>query len=219
LQAFYDLCSVEFIALIFRLGVVIAIFSFIWGLIKMGLAIARAGLPLTYPITIVMKVIQYLLLAEVTILFCESDQGGDYGHTLTAGLILLMYFIGKVQNMQFKFAIIQIQGARFKSQTPPNMKVEFGVIALAMCFFAYLIYHPEIAANNLSVWFHDSIKSIEITPIFGFIFQIVGFFFSLTILMRMVNAISRILSGKSFGHSADNQSNNDQSFDDFEEIN
>lgn len=211
----------EFLALIFRLGVVIAIFSFIWGLIKMGIAILRAGLPLPYPITIALKTVQYLLLAEVTILFCESDQGNDFGQTVTTGLILLMYFIGKMQNMQLKFAMIQIQGNRFNTPSKLNMKVETGVVVLAMGFFGFLIYQPTIASNQLSIWFHDSIKAIEITPIFGFIFQIVGFFFTLTMIMRMVNALSMILAGKAFGNSNQDVSNNDQNqpFDDYEEMN
>jgi hypothetical protein len=51
---------VEFFNLIFRLGVVLAIFSFIWGFIKIGLTILRGGMPLSAPMNIGIKTLQYL---------------------------------------------------------------------------------------------------------------------------------------------------------------
>jgi hypothetical protein len=211
---------VEFFNLIFRLGVVLAIFSFIWGFIKIGLTILRGGIPLSAPMNIGIKTLQYLLLAEVTILFCTTDNGNYLAEAVTTGLILLMYFIGKMQNQRLKFRMVQFQGQGLNVPNKPNMKAELGVIILAMALFTFLVVNPVFADNQISNWFYTSIKDIETTPIFGFIFGIVGFFFSLSIIFRMVNSISMILSGKAFEKQA-NEETNEQSdkFDDFEEIN
>lgn len=210
----------EFFNLIFRLGVVLAIFSFIWGFIKIGLTILRGGMPLSAPMNIGIKTLQYLLLAEVTILFCTSDNGDYLAEAVTTGLILLMYFIGKMQNQRLKFMMVQFQGQGLNVPNKPNMKAELGVIILAMALFTFLVVNPVFADNQISNWFFTSIKDIETTPVFGFIFGIVGFFFSLSIIFRMVNSISMILSGKAFEKQA-SEVTNEQSdkFDDFEEIN
>lgn len=210
----------EFFNLIFRLGVVLAIFSFIWGFIKIGLTILRGGMPLSAPMNIGIKTLQYLLLAEVTILFCTTDNGNYLAEAVTTGLILLMYFIGKMQNQRLKFRMVQFQGQGLNVPNKPNMKAELGVIILAMALFTFLVVNPVFADNQISNWFYTSIKDIETTPIFGFIFGIVGFFFSLSIIFRMVNSISMILSGKAFEKQASEETNEQSDkFDDFEEIN
>ncbi|MFA9210240.1 MAG: hypothetical protein ACEQR5_00315 [Moraxellaceae bacterium] len=210
----------EFFNLIFRLGVVLAIFSFIWGFIKIGLTILRCGMPLSAPMNIGIKTLQYLLLAEVTILFCTSDNGDYLAEAVTTGLILLMYFIGKMQNQRLKFMMVQFQGQGLNVPNKPNMKAELGVIILAMALFTFLVVNPVFADNQISNWFFTSIKDIETTPVFGFIFGIVGFFFSLSIIFRMVNSISMILSGKAFEKQASEETNEQSDkFDDFEEIN
>lgn len=210
----------EFFNLIFRLGVVLAIFSFIWGFIKIGLTILRGGMPLSVPMNVGIKTLQYLLLAEVTILFCTSDNGNYLAEAVTTGLILLMYFIGKMQNQRLKFRMVQFQGQGLSAPTAPNMKAEFAIIILAMTLFTFLVINPVFAENQVSIWFYTSIKDIESTPIFGFIFGIVGFFFSLSIIFRMVNSISMILSGKAFEKQVSEETNEQSDkFDDFEEIN
>lgn len=188
----------------------------------MLLTLFRGGMPLSYPVTIGLKTLQYLLLAEVTILFCTSDANADLNEAIITGLILLMYFIGKVQNLKFKFMLIQIQGRSLRSPLKPNMAIEFSLVVVAMALFAFLVVNPEFANNQVSAWFYTSIRDIESTPIFGFIFQIVGFFFSLNILFRMFNSISMILSGRAFEKPNQNESkrrDDTDRFDDYEEIN
>jgi ABC-type multidrug transport system fused ATPase/permease subunit len=131
-----------------------------------------------------------------------------------------MYFIGKMQNQRLKFMMVQFQGQGVTAPASPNMKAELAIIILAMTLFTFLVINPVFAENQVSNWFYTSIKDIESTPIFGFIFGIVGFFFSLSIIFRMVNSISMILSGKAF-EKPSNQQSEEQSdkFDDFEEIN
>ncbi|WP_300358630.1 hypothetical protein [Fluviicola sp.] len=216
----------EFISLIFRLGVILAIFSFIWGILKFGFVLLRGGVPMSYPLGLAFKTLQYLLIADVAILFCTDNPNGNLSTSITTGLILLMYFIGKVQNMQFKAMMsIQIQGRRLTEGPKPKMGMEFGIVALAMAVFGFLLWKPEFAANTISNWFYKSIIDIESTPIFGFIFKIVGFFFTIGMLLRMFNALSVIFSGKAFGRNQNHDQNpnrrndsRDNDFDDYEEV-
>jgi len=225
---FSHFCFVEFISLIFRLGVILAIFSFIWGILRFGFVLLRGGVPMSYPLSLTLKTVQYLLIADVAILFCTDNPNGNLPTSITTGLILLMYFIGKVQNMQFKAMMsIQIQGRAITDGPKPKMGIEFGIVALAMAVFAFLLWKPEFAANGVSSWFYSNIIDIENTPIFGFIFKIVGFFFTIGMLLRMFNALSVIFSGKAFGRNQNDDQNQDQNrnnqrrdthFDDYEEV-
>lgn len=181
---------------------------------------------MSYPLGLAFKTVQYLLIADVAILFCTDNPNGNLSTSITTGLILLMYFIGKVQNMQFKAMMsIQIQGRGLTEGPKPKMGIEFGIVALAMAVFGFLLWRPEFAANAISNWFYKSIVDIENTPIFGFIFKIVGFFFTIGMLLRMFNALSVIFSGRAFGRNQDKDQNpnrrndrRDNDFDDYEEV-
>lgn len=221
---FSHFCSVEFISLIFRLGVILAIFSFIWGILKFGFVLLRGGVPMSYPLNLAFKTLQYLLIADVAIIFCENNPKGNLSTSIITGLILLMYFIGKVQNMQFRAMMsIQIQGRNLTEGPKPKMGLEFGIVALAMAVFGFLLWNPEFAENAISNWFYRNIIDIEDTPIFGFIFKIVGFFFTIGMLIRMFNALSMIFSGRAFGNQHQDQNQKDERrdndrFDDYEEV-
>lgn len=213
----------DFISLVFRLGVVLAIFSFIWGLLRLGLTILRGGTPLSYPVSLSLKMIQYFLIADITILFCETKSESLQLDLVLSGLILLMYFMGKVQNMKTKLQFINIQTRGLEQPHKPNMNLEFGVIALSMGLFVFLAIKPEYAVNPASTWFYITITDIEKTPIFGFIFQVVGFFFTINMLLKMAGAVTLLLSGRAFNKPKDNNTNNGPDdnpyhFDDYEEI-
>lgn len=212
----------EFIDLIFRLSVVLAIFSFIWGLLRFGLTILRGGVPTSYPLNLALKAIQYFLIVAVSIIFCSQDLNSSTYTIILTGLILAMYFIGKVQRMQFKRMFVQVQGMQMMNNFKPNLKLEFGIVILSIALFVFMVMHPEYAVNNITTWFYTTIVDIEKTPIFGFIFKVVGFFFMITILMQMVNAVTFILSGKAFDKNTQkNDQNNPEDpfkFDDYEEV-
>ena len=191
----------------------------------------RGGVPMSYPLGLAFKTLQYLLIADVAILFCTDNPNGNLSTSITTGLILLMYFIGKVQNMQFRAMMsIQVQGRSLTEGPKPKMGIEFGIVALAMAVFGFLLWKPEFAENAISNWFYRNIIDIENTPIFGFIFKIVGFFFTIGMLLRMLNALSVIFSGRAFGQRQQNSNNsdrndrnnrndrNDAHFDDYEEV-
>ena len=182
---------------------------------------------MSYPLSLAFKTVQYLLIADVAIIFCTNNPNGNLSTSITTGLILLMYFIGKVQNMQFKAMMsIQIQGRALTEGVKPKMALEFGIVSLAMAVFVFLLWKPEFAENAISGWFYKNIIDIEDTPIFGFIFKVVGFFFTIGMLLRMFNALSMIFSGRAFGRNQDNNDPNqnhhndrqDNRFDDYEEV-
>jgi hypothetical protein len=201
--------------------VVLAIFSFIWGLLRFGLTILRGGRPLSYPVGLALKTVQYLIIADITILFCEHKSDSLQLDLILSGMILLMYFIGKVQNMKTRFMIVQIQSRNFQQQHyKPNMNLEFAVIAMSLALFTFLAFRPEFAVNPVSTWFYENIIGIEKAPFFGFIFKVVGFFFTISILFRMIAAFTILLSGQGFRKPDDrNRDNrNDDPFDDYEEI-
>lgn len=183
----------------------------------------RGGMPLSYPLNLALKTLQFLLISAIAVLFCTDNPNGNLSQSIITGLVLLMYFIGKVQNMQMRNLLrIQIQGRMVTETEKPKMGLEFGIVALAMAVFTFLLWKPEFAQNNISTWFYSNIIDIEDTPIFGFIFKIVGFFFTITMLMRMVNALGFIFSGRAFQKqkSTSNYDQNDDPnhFDDYEEI-
>lgn len=215
----------DFINLIFRLGVVLAIFSFIWGLFKIALTIIRSGRPLSYPFQLALKLLQYFLIADVAILFATSKGISNTSELILTGLILLLYFLGKMHSIRSRFMFVQMQGISNIPVPKPNMALESGVIVLAMGLYTFLCFNTEFTENKTSLWFFNTITDIENTPIFGFIFSVVGFFFTINILFRMANAISYIISGKAFQKGNQNKDDNQQNdgnlnggFDDYEEV-
>lgn len=212
----------EFLELVFRLGVLLAIFSFIWGLIQFALTVLRGGLPLPYPLALALKLVQYFIIADITVLFCTSRVATMQIDFILSGFILLMYFAGKMQNVRTRFMIVQIQGRSMGQPTPQplNMRMEIGVIVISLGLFVFLCIYPQLAENPLSIWFLENSLAIERTPIIGFIFKVVGFFFTITILFRLFNAFTLILSGQAFNQQQNGNSRDrdHDKFDDYEEM-
>ena len=211
---------------IFRLGVVFAIFGFLWGMIDIGLRLLTSGRQRTLVETYLIKAIKYLFLADVTFLFCLGDLNTHFivsYQVVLAGIILLTYFVGKLQNSQNRVALIQMMGRGIPQMPKPqfNLKAEIGVIAAALALFVILWFFPFLATNAVSRWFHESILSIENAVFFGFIFKIIGFFFILNMIFKMVGGITFLLNGgKTPGPANGIEDNdyNDKDFDDYEEV-
>jgi hypothetical protein len=174
----------ELFSFIFRLGVLFAIFGFIWWIIQLGYAILRGGARKSVTEFYVIRFIRYVLLVDVTVMFClDANQTNlSMQETVIAGLILLTYFIGRLQNAQLRTKMFnfQISGNmevmnRFKPIF--DFRSEAMVIGFSILTFIFLIIYPEYASNAISLWFYNSIIDIENTAIFGFIFKVVGFFF------------------------------------------
>jgi len=212
---------------IFRLGVLFAIYGFIWGIFEIGISLLSAGRRRTIQEEYVIKAVKYIFLVDVTFLFCldlEQENVSMYNLSV-AGLVLLTYFIGKLQNKQNQIAMFQMMSnAGMPNRVNNfNLKAEIGVITLAILTFTTFVFLPDYAKNPISIWFHESILGIEKTPIIGFIFKVIGFFFLLSMLVKMLNAFTYLISGRpviqatsSFQRYKEKKKEDD--FDDFEEL-
>ena len=219
----------EVVNFIFRLGVVFAIFGFLWGMIDIGLRLLTASRQRTLVEAYIIKAVKYLFLADVTFLFCLGDLDKHMVvsyQVVLGGIVLLMYFVGKLQNNQNRVAVFRMMG-RNLPQMPNvnlsfNMKAEIGVITAALMLFGVLWFYPWLATNVASNWFHESILSIEDAVFFGFIFKVIGFFFMLNMFFQMAGGITFLLNGgktpKATSDIDSRQNHSKDSFDDYEEV-
>ena len=210
---------------IFRLGVVFAIFGFLWGMIDIGLRLLTASRQRTLVETYLIKGVKYLFLVMVTFLFCLGDLNKHFiisYQVVLAGFVLLTYFVGKLQNSQNRVALFQMMGRQLP-QAPVisfNLKAEIGVIVGALILFGALWFYPELAANGVSRWFQESIVSIENAVFFGFIFKVIGFFFILNMIFKMIGGVTFLLNGgkKPSSKNGIGNDSNDDDFVDYEEV-
>ena len=225
----------ELLNFIFRLGVVFAIFNFIWFILEMLYHLVRSRSGQGVAEMYMIKMIKYFFLVEVAFLFCmdENFLNYDIRQLVICGLILIMYFIGKMQKQQKRQLIFQMQvnNQPRMLQHGFNLRAEISVIIIALAFYALFIIFPSLAKNGISIWFHSSILSIQQAPIFGFIFNVIGFFFVISIIIKMINGISFLITGAPFFRSQfnvgqmpprdddeKNDKRNDDDFDDYEEV-
>jgi hypothetical protein len=212
---------------IFRLGVVFAIFGFIWSLIIFAYRFITIGRVHQTTEIYILKTIQYILLVDVTFLICYDNiiTGMYYNSQLVTGaLILLMYFMGKLQrNQKRQISINFYYKNNIQNNFGFNYKAEIIVISLAIVVFIMFYFKPQFAMNSVSIWFKDSILDIENTPIFGLIFKIIGLFFLINIIFKVITSFIILLSGDAFKNrnfkndEYPNDRNNDN-FDDYSEI-
>jgi hypothetical protein len=133
----------------------------------------------------------------------------------------MVYFLGKLQQKEQRIQMMTnfTQGMQ---EVPFNRQWELALIIVSAFAFAGLVFYPQISENIISMWFQRSIVDIENTVLIGFVFKAVGFFFLIGLFFKMLNALNYIISGKPMvnvrtGFSTKKESNDD-SFDDFEEI-
>lgn len=218
----------ELLDFIFQLGVVFAIYGFLWAIIELGFRILTASRKRSLAEVYIIRGIKYVFLADVTFMFCYQ---GDVNNKMNlntqlifGGIILLTYFVGKLQNNQNKNQMFKMVGGMMPKQENKlfDNRTEITVITIAIATFAVLNFYPKYAYNAISKWFVDSIVDIESTVIIGFIFKIVGFFFVVSLIAKTVNAISLILNGgkpkRPQNPFDQGNSQDDSGFDDYEEI-
>jgi hypothetical protein len=146
---------------------------------------------------------------------------------IVSGLVLLLYFIGQMQKNEQQAAMMEkysniLRGIGANSRF--NKKAEIIVLSLSLLFYASLFFLPDFAKNPIALWFYETVTGIEKTPLIGFIFKVIGFFFLLRILVKIFNGFTFLISGKPFvnvktGYYAGKKKDkDDDSFDDFEEV-
>lgn len=172
------------------------------------------------------KTVKYLFLVNVTFLFCLEQMDEpifqiNYQHIVPSFIILMVYFLGKLQKKEQRIQMMSnfTQGMK---DIPFNRQWELALIVLSGFTFAGLVFFPQFSENVISIWFKNRILDIEKAVLIGFIFKVIGFFFLIGMFSKMLNALNYIISGKplvqvnsSFSAKKDPS---DDSFDDFEEI-
>lgn len=215
----------DLLNLIFRLGVLFAIYGFLWFFIELGLTFLRAGRQKTIGENYLIKSVKYLFLVNVTFLFCLDLNKNDvsFYNAMPSAIVLVTYFIGKLQQQQQRLQLFGQLNAQIPQTNDFNLKTEIILIVVSIALFIGFLFFPQYASNNIANWFKSSILDIESTVIIGFVFKVIGFFFLLGMIMKMINAINYIISGKPVVDIKTNfQSNSKKDvdkFDDFEEIN
>lgn len=222
------LCIVDFLNLAFRLGVVFAIFSFLWGILNMILNLIRGSKPQSVWEEYGLKIVQYFLLVDVVFLFCVQKSNSMEilpNELTTTALILLLYFSGKFQKQKRRNNIIESMETNLpRFQTNFNLKAEIIVISLSIILFIGFVFKPDLAVNPIGNWFYNSILEIESMPILGFIFKIIGFFVLMSILMKIINGFVFLFSGaplitvNSHVSNQNDSGRDDDQYDDFEEM-
>lgn len=214
----------ELINLIFRLGVLFSIYGFLWFFIDLILKMLVGGRTRTIVEVYLIKSIKYLFLVNVTFLFCLDINQQDFTlqNLLPSAIILLMYFIGKFQQKQKQIRLMGSFGNDSLNEGF-NIRAEIVLITASILLFISFLYFPQYASNGVANWFRESIIDLETTVLIGFIFKVIGFFFLLGMIIKMVNAVIYILSGQPFidiqsSINSGKEKRKSDDFDDFEEV-
>ena len=214
----------ELLNLIFNLGVLFSIYGFLWFFIELGLTLLSGARKRTLFETYLIKGIKYVFLVNVTFLFSvDLNKNINFYNLMPSALILIIYFIGMFQQKK-RQQIFMGSFSKQNASTLLNVKSEIILIVLCSFLFLGLLFYPQYAENGVALWFRKSILDIESTVIIGFIFKIIGFFFLLGMIFKMLNAINYLISGKPLIDiksrlTKTNTKNNDSDFDEYEELN
>jgi hypothetical protein len=219
----------EVIHLIFKIGVLLAIYGFIWFFINLLISLATGGRKKTVGEVYFSKGVKSIFLVNVLFLYGLDDGQNeiDLFNMIVSGLVLLLYFIGQMQKNERQAEMMEkysnlLRGIGANSRF--NKKAEIIVLSLSILFYASLFFLPGFAKNPIALWFYETVTGIEKTPLIGFIFKVIGFFFLLSTLIKIFNGINYLLSGKPLlnvktGYYAGRKKDkDDDSFDDFEEV-
>jgi hypothetical protein len=219
----------EVIQLIFKIGVLLAIYGFIWFFINLLISLATGGRKKTVGEVYFSKGVKSIFLVNVLFLYGLDDGQNeiDLFNMIVSGLVLLLYFIGQMQKNERQAEMMEKYSNLLRgigANTRFNKKAEIIVLSLSILFYASLFFLPDFAKNPIALWFYETVTGIEKTPLIGFIFKVIGFFFLLSTLIKIFNGINYLLSGKPLlnvktGYYAGRKKDkDDDSFDDFEEV-
>ena len=215
----------ELISLLFRLGVLFAIYGFIWFFIDAFIRLLTSGRKRNKIEYYLIKSAKYLFLVNVLVLFCLNKTKTEITFINIAPTlsIFCIYLIGRLQNYQRK-SMIQLsffgkQKNNSDATSNFNRRNEIILIIGALIAFVVLAFNADYAKNNIAEWFYRSIIDIEQTAIIGYIFKFIGVLFLISMIFKMIGAISYILNG---GPIIDVKSRiknkKDDEFDDYEEV-
>jgi len=192
----------EILKFIFVLGINFSIFGFIWGLMMLVIRMFRTpGKPANQALDYTLRIVKYFLLVSVTANYIAKFQGSDPGtnigltNMIVGTIVMALYLLGKLQNRAVLSQLAQHPiFSRFANAIDP--KVERFLLLGSVAYFVACLLYPQMVDNVLVNWFTDSIQNIYDTPIIGWVFMIIAFFFLINIIMRAANVIGRLLNGQ-----------------------
>lgn len=199
----------EVLNFIFGLGIAFSIFSFLWGCIMLGVNFLRGsgqqterGIQARQVQDYVLRIIKYFLLISVTanyIIKYQYGLGGNEGNSwanMILGVIVLgLYLMGKLQRRTMLNQLSQHPLlARFSASIDP--KVERYLLSGSLVYFIFCLQYPAMVDNVVVNWFTESIVNIYDTPIIGWVFAIIAFFFLVNIIFRGANVIGSLITGQ-----------------------
>lgn len=220
---------------IFYLGIISAVFRFLWaffiGLLVILKGSTRKGIFEAY----LLKLIKYFLLVSLIGKFSLKFSQGEntavsLSYIILGGVIIFMYMVGKNEKKQTLLSIQRQFGQMFSNiSNSYNARLEWLIIGLSMAYFVMSIIMPQILANPVTNWFEKTITDIYTTPVIGWIFKLIGLFFLIRILLKGFNAIRILVTGReypdmksdaSFMFSQFNQKEDkkEEAFDDYEDV-
>lgn len=193
----------EILKFIFVLGINFSIFGFIWGIIMFLLRnFQNPDQQKSESLTYVLRIVKYFLLVSVTanyIVVYENDLAGTEVSTFNivlGSIVMALYLLGKLQN---RAMMSQMSNNPMFARLMPKIdpKVERFLLAGSLVYFVICMWYPTMVDNGLINWFTNAIIGIYETPVIGWTFSVIAFFFLINILMRGANVIGNLLNGKS----------------------
>ena len=150
----------------------------------------------------IFRIIKYFLLVSVTANFIVVNeelminQRVDTMHLVVGSIVMGLYLLGKLQNRAMMSQLSQ--NPMFSKFIPSiDPKVERFLLIGSLAYFVACLLYPQMVNNGVVNWFTDAIINIYDTPIIGWIFSIIAFFFLISIILRAANVIGRLLNGQS----------------------
>jgi hypothetical protein len=130
------------------------------------------------------------------------------------GLILMLYLLGKFQKQQEQIQFLA--GFQMPIQQKPYSKnLEIALLVLSALTFTGLYFYPSLTEIGILNWFESNIRSLEKAFLLGFIFQVLGFIFVMSIFFRLL----RIFRPKPPQSDLDAHQDEDlDQFTDYEEV-
>ena len=217
----------DFLNDLLRIGVIIAIFRFIWFFIQMLMFLlvqGRNGTVHHY----FMRGLKYFFLGQVLPLFCVRNTENLELHTgslIITALVFILYLVGKMQQQQRRMVRFQfMSGNQMQNQQAYHFGAEIGILLIGVASIVFFSLYPEFNQNKISMWFYEQILSLEKASIIGWIFKLVGFFFVISIIQQFVYSVMQLAGlGKRNNDdppndSSSNTDSSDDGFVDYEEV-
>lgn len=193
----------EILNFIFGLGIAFSIFGFLWGIIMLVINLLRRDLGGNRNVQDYgLRIIKYFLLVSVTANYMIRPENGTIAEpvkeltTIILGVLVLgIYLLGKLQN---RTMLSQLAAnpmfARFANKIDP--KVERFLLIGSLIYFVACLLYPQMVNNSIVNWFTKSILAIYDTPVIGWIFAIIAFFFLVNTIFKSAGVIGAIVTGQ-----------------------